>query len=232
MFTTEAELNAYLSKRETTKHDRLLLNPSFTATVIGVRGSAGAYEVRVQRPNDSSSGSWYSVQNNGTVPQVGDRIDMRWRDPNLASATAIVGTPPRVTDQHNIKARLYWTGSATLSAGWNLISFNGVSFDPAKMYGGTGFIIPLPGYYLVVVKSGNTAATSTAVGIYTNGVETAVGTWLANTATYYSEAIVMDVCHFDQGDAVQGYIYLVSGGASQLSGATGTYMSIHLLSAD
>lgn len=226
-----AALAAWADKREEAQSRQL--QPAFWGTVTGLKGSAGNYQVQVVKTGeDASDGHWHLVQANGQVPVTGDRVQLHWQDENVAVATSILNAP-RVADQHNLKARIYWTGATTLSAGWSHIPYTAATAnaDPSGMFVNGDITTTIPGWYLVVVKTGITGTTSIAAGIFRNSVQSAIGTW-ADNAGGQTEAIAVEILHCNKGDAVQGYIYNVSAGASLLSDATANYLSIHLLSAD
>lgn len=232
MFTTEPELAAYLDQREEAKHSRLLLNPSFTATVTGVQGAAGAYQVQIQRTGDRGKDeTWYEVEANGTVPTIGARISLRWRDQNLATAVSVIGTPPRVVDQHNWYASYYWTGSFTLSAGWNPIGYSNAIGDPSGIYDSVSglWTIPISGTWLLTMRSGANVSGDVACAIYKNGSEFVRGSELNPSSSVNSSTLAAQRPLL-KGDQLKGYIF--SGVGTLRSGSNENYMDIYLLRAD
>lgn len=89
MFETEAELAAWLDKREQTLYNRLLLNRSFTGIVTAVQGIMPQWQIQVRRDGEEmSDGHWHKATVPGWTPQVGDQVDLVWRDDNVAHVQA------------------------------------------------------------------------------------------------------------------------------------------------
>lgn len=222
---TEAGLDAFSATREQRSFPHRLIAPCFWGKVTNVQGAAGTFQVQVQRNGDTKpDGGWYPVVTNGMVPVIGDQVEIQWRDERTAYAVSHVQGTPRVADQHQVRVRLYWTGSFTLSAGWNYIGYNNtdsVTGDPSGMRSGGDIIVPLAGDYLVVVKAGASSG-GPADGIYLNGGEVRTG--------YGGQCI--DVLHrLKKGDKIQGYIFVGTGGGSLDSGADLNWITVQLLNA-
>lgn len=230
----EASLTAVLDKHAAQQDWQQ--NLGLEGVVTTVKGSAGSYQVQVARSGEQqSSGHWYRVEANGTIPVIGDRIRLHRENEQIAIAHTIVSATPRVADAHNIGVSLNWTGSFNTGAGiYNLIGFNNVEGDPSGMFNqGTGLVtLPLSGSYLVDGRAGTTTQNvDVVVGVYLNGSLFRQGT-RSTTGTSGAqgegESLIAFSRRFSAGDTLGLYLFS-SGVAALQSGSAVAWFDVYLL---
>lgn len=230
----EASLTAVLDKHAAQQDWQQ--NLGLEGVVTTVKGSAGSYQVQVARSGEQqSSGHWYRVEANGTIPVIGDRVRLQRENEQIAVAHSILSAVPRVADSHNVVCNVYWTGTFTTSAGvYNLIGFNNVDYDPLAMFAsGTGLVtIPLAGNYFVSGRAGTTTQNvDVVVGVYLNGVLFRQGS-RSTTGTSGSqgegESVIAFMRHFTVGDTLGLYLFSSATAALQ-SGASVAWFDVYLL---
>lgn len=92
----EAGLAAWHAETHRRKDSRLIENRYFQGTVAGVTVSGSAYEVAIQRVGEpAADGNTYHCAVPGYVPQVGDRVELAWRDRSVAHVDHPIATTTR-----------------------------------------------------------------------------------------------------------------------------------------
>lgn len=148
---TEAELAAYLKKRDEQLYSRLLLNRVFQGTVTGVFGNYPNYLVQIERNGEQhSDGNTYPVVSNWE-PAIGDVCDIIWRDDKVGLAAFPISSAAlgRLPARHPYRCRFYNTSSPLLATGFVPLVLGNIDFDPSSMYSNGAAIVPVNGTYLV-----------------------------------------------------------------------------------
>ena len=122
---TEKEVAAYLQATNKRLYDRLFLNRVVAGTITAISGTRPQYLVRI----DATGDAWHACYEPGYMPQVGDQVDLMWRDAD----TGYVLTPRSATAMTAswMQIAKIATGSTTPGS----IAFNGVpqSFQHLKV---------------------------------------------------------------------------------------------------
>jgi hypothetical protein len=168
MKLSAADLDAYISTHLQRNYPRRLDHSTFWAKVVNVGGAAGSYQVQVQRYGESRpDGGWYPVEA-GIVPALGDVGRFQYDDEKVAWMVSHVQATPRVTDMHNYRAKLTYTGSPAVPQGWTFVSFNGIAYDPAGMAAsnGSSITVPVAGQYKIAGCLSITQSTAITLAPY------------------------------------------------------------------
>lgn len=232
MVTSEPDLAAYLDKRDQRLYDRLLLNRFFKGTITAVSGTKFPYQIQVQQGSQPSDGMWHNCTTPGYIPAIGDQVELAWRDKRVAEVVAPLGPVSRVIDNHQVFARVYWTGSTTISTGYNLIPYNQINEDPSGMLYLGGLKAPIAGQYLAVAKGGFSLSSGLlgACAFYRNGSYASQGDGVTGAGDWQAQAV--DLFHLNLGDYIQVYLYTATNGVSIISGSDRQFFSLILLVAD
>lgn len=238
----ERQVSEYIAATLASQLDRLVFGRFFrgTVTAVNVPAAGGTYTVRVRRTEQAAGddGNTYAVLA-GYLPQVGDMVEMVWRDdvtalclgPFTTTASGFTAAGPPASPW---KMRAHQSLAQPLApATWTKLTLDTVGFDPDADFSTatSTYTVRVAGTYHLVGKHVSSAA-SGRVGCRLN--RNAGTILVANHVPAHPNrgvgATVEDIQQLAKGDTLtlEGWQDL---GANTVPGTTATFLAAHLLSA-
>lgn len=174
--TDEQKLDQYLERWLQRRLQRRLY-PWFVGTVTQVIGNAPPYLVKVVKNGEQTSdGMTYAVPSGRYVPQVGDVVDITWRDDNVGYVAVPLSGKGQQAAAGSIHAEVYQQAAESIANGFAFIHLTYDTVEAGAAYWdapNSQFVCPVPGRYLVIAQvllnvspGGNVAAS-----VFKNGSE-------------------------------------------------------------